>query len=124
MKESKIYTPSQILTQNLNENDLNFLGYLYNLCQKQEENIDIDAIDDNNEVVKKFFEPYVKEFSEHEYCFRRCVGEKELTQETQQFEDIPSGQYVLDTLIGKIDSVERYEFISPHEKRTYLFVIH
>ena len=76
MKESEIHTPSEILTEDLNENDLDFLGYLYNLCKKQKENINIDTIDNKNSVVKNFFEPYVKEFSEHKYCFRKCLEEK------------------------------------------------
>lgn len=118
MKESAIYTPSEILADDLSKNDLDFLDYLYRLSKNKEEDISIDRINDKNSVVEKFFEPYVNEFKEHKFCFRRCEGEKELTRESQHFECIPAGQYVLDThRLGNVKDAKIYNIILPDENK-------
>jgi hypothetical protein len=53
----------------------------------------------------------VKEFKDHEYCFRTCEGENELTKESQHFECIPAGQYVLDEGKRNVENISRYKII-------------
>lgn len=102
---------SIILKYPLSNEEVAFFRYLVEYCQDKEDMVDIKGIDNNHSAVKDFFSPFITEFRDHKWCYRKCIQEEELTEEKQAFEGIPSGQCVLETGMGNATELGRYRII-------------